>query len=60
MPFDDGMILNIAAIHHTFPDGSQFEGVGIAPDISVDIAPDDLRSGRDVVLNTALELAQQP
>src|SRR6516164_4711937 len=44
MPFDNGMILNIAAIHHTFPDGSQFEGVGIAPDISVDIAPDDLRS----------------
>jgi carboxyl-terminal processing protease len=60
IPFDNGMILNIAAIHHTFPDGSQFEGVGIVPDISVDIVPDDLRSGRDVVLKTALELAQQP
>jgi carboxyl-terminal processing protease len=58
--FDNGMILNIAAIHHTFPDGSQFEGIGIVPDVPVDITPDDLRSGRDVVLKTALELAQQP
>ena len=54
------MILDIAAIHHTFPDGSQFEGVGIAPDVPVDITPDDLRSGRDAVLKTALKLAQQP
>jgi carboxyl-terminal processing protease len=60
IPFDNGMILNIAAIHHTFPDGSQFEGVGIAPDVPVDITSDDLRSGRDVVLKTALDLAQQP
>jgi carboxyl-terminal processing protease len=58
--FDNGMILNIAAIHHTFPDGSQFEGVGIAPDVPVGIAPDDLRTGRDVVLKAALELAQHP
>jgi carboxyl-terminal processing protease len=60
IPFDNGMILNIAAIHHTFPDGSQFEGVGIAPDVPVDITPDDLRSGRDAVLKTALDLAQHP
>ena len=60
IPFDNGMILNIAAIHHTFPDGSQFEGVGIAPDVPVDMTPDDLRAGRDVVLKMALKLAQQP
>ena len=35
--FDNGMILNIAAVHHTFPNGSQFEGVGITPDILVEI-----------------------
>jgi len=58
--FDNGMILNIAATHHTFPDGSQFEGIGIAPDVPVDVTPDDLRSGRDVVLTRALELTQQP
>jgi carboxyl-terminal processing protease len=58
--FENGMILNIAAVHHTFPDGSQFEGVGIAPDIAVDVTPDDLRAPRDPVLKKALEIAQHP
>jgi carboxyl-terminal processing protease len=58
--FDNGMMLNVAAIHHTFPDGSQFEGVGIAPDVSVEVTPDDLRHNNDVVLQRAIELAQQP
>lgn len=57
---DNGMILNIAAVHHIFPDGSQFEGVGIQPDIPVDMTPEDLRTGRDPVLKKALEVAQQP
>ena len=56
--YDNGMILNIAAVRHTFPDGSRFEGVGIAPDVAVDLTPEDLRSGRDPVLQRALELAQ--
>ena len=56
--YDNGMILNIAAVHHTFPDGSQFEGVGISPDIPVEVTPDDLRAGRDPVLEKALEIAQ--
>jgi len=56
--YDNGMILNIAAVHHTFPDGSRFEGVGIAPDISVEVTPDDLRTGRDPALKKALEVAQ--
>jgi carboxyl-terminal processing protease len=57
--YDNGMMLNISAVRHTFPDGSQFEGVGIEPDVHVDLSPDDLRSGRDPVLKRALELAQQ-
>lgn len=56
--FPNGMTLNIAAVHHTFPDGSRFEGVGIVPDVPVEIRPEDLRAGRDVVLKRALELAQ--
>jgi len=56
--YDNGMILNIAAVHHTFPDGARFEGVGITPDISVEVTPDDLRTGRDPVLKKALEVAQ--
>jgi carboxyl-terminal processing protease len=57
--FENGMILNIAAVHHTFPDGSPFEGVGIAPDVAVDTTPSDLKAGRDPVLQKALEIAQQ-
>jgi len=56
--YENGMILNIAAVHHTFPDGSQFEGVGITPDVAVDLTPEDLRTGRDPVLQKALQLAQ--
>ncbi len=58
--FENGMILNIAAVRHTFPDGSQFEGVGITPDVPVPITADDLRSNRDPVLQKALELAKLP
>jgi carboxyl-terminal processing protease len=58
--YDNGMILNIAAVHHAFPDGSQFEGIGISPDISVEVTPDDLGAERDPVLKKALEIARQP
>jgi carboxyl-terminal processing protease len=58
--FENGMILNIAAVHHIFPDGSQFEGVGIAPDVQVEVTPEDLRAGRDPVLKKALEIAALP
>jgi carboxyl-terminal processing protease len=58
--YENGMILNISAVHHTFPDGSTFEGVGIKPDVSIDMTPEDLKAGRDPVLGRALELAQQP
>ena len=54
------MMLNIAAVHHTFPDGSQFEGVGIAPDVPVELTPDDLLAGRDPVLKKGVEIAQLP
>jgi len=57
--FDNGMMTNIAAVRHTFPDGSRFEGVGIAPDVEVPVTAQDLKSGKDVVLEKALEIAQQ-
>jgi carboxyl-terminal processing protease len=60
MDFENGMILNIAAVHHVFPDGSPFEGVGIAPDVPIETTPADLMAGRDPVLQKALDLAQQP
>jgi carboxyl-terminal processing protease len=55
--FENGMILNVAAVRHVFPDGSRFEGVGITPDIKVEITPEDLRAGRDPVLDKAVERA---
>jgi carboxyl-terminal processing protease len=60
LEFDNGMALNISAVHHIFPDGSQFEGVGITPEVPVEITPEDLRSGRDPVLKKALEISQLP
>jgi carboxyl-terminal processing protease len=58
--YPNGMMLNIAAVRHTFPDGSQFEGFGITPDVPIDPTPDDLRSSRDPVLKKAIELARLP
>jgi carboxyl-terminal processing protease len=56
----NGMMLNISAVRHTFPDGSQFEGVGITPDIGLENNAEDLRAGRDKVLAKAQEIAQAP
>jgi carboxyl-terminal processing protease len=56
--FENGMRLNVAATRHLFPDGSTFEGVGITPDVLVTPATQDLKNGKDVVLQKALELAQ--
>jgi carboxyl-terminal processing protease len=58
--FANGMMLNVSAVRHRFPDGSRFEGVGIAPDIAVVPTAADLRAARDVVLERALRAAREP
>lgn len=50
----DGFRTWIGAKRESFPDGSAFEGVGIAPDVEVIQLAVDLREGRDRVLNGAL------
>jgi carboxyl-terminal processing protease len=55
--FENGMVLNVASLRRTFPDGSRFEGVGIAPDVEIHPTVGDLKSGRDVVLDRAVALA---
>jgi carboxyl-terminal processing protease len=55
--FENGMMLNIASVRHTFPDGSRFEGVGIAPDIESQPTIEDLKAGKDVVLERAVAIA---
>ena len=52
----DGMALGLGAKRESFPDGREFEGVGIAPDVLVHATADDVRSGRDRALEKAREL----
>ena len=58
--FHNGMTLKIAVKRQYFPDGSEFEGVGIKPDIEARPTIQDLRNGRDPVLEKALQLAARP
>src|SRR6202790_9670 len=58
--FGNGMTLRIAAKRYLFPDGSEFEGIGIKPDIEVNTTTEDLQAGRDPVFQRALELASNP
>jgi len=56
----NGMSLRVAVKRYFFPDGSEFEGVGIKPDIEVHTTIKDLKNGRDLVLEKALDLAAKP
>ncbi len=51
--FDNGMLLLIGAKRASFPDGMPFEGVGIKPDVEVQLTAEDLAKGRDGALETA-------
>jgi len=54
------MKIAIAAKRQYFPDGAEFEGVGIKPDFEVRPSVEDMRNGRDVALEKALALAEKP
>jgi carboxyl-terminal processing protease len=56
--FEDGIGFRVGARRVAFPDGSPFEGIGIAPDEVIRPTPEDLRAGRDPVLARALGLAR--
>jgi carboxyl-terminal processing protease len=58
--FHNGMSFRIAVKRYYFPDGSEFEGVGVKPDIEVHTTIGDLKNGRDPILEKALELAAKP
>jgi carboxyl-terminal processing protease len=58
--FHNGMTLHIAIKRQYFPDGSEFEGVGIKPDVEVHPTIQSLKSGHDVILEKALALAENP
>jgi carboxyl-terminal processing protease len=52
-----GMSVAIGAVRYRFPDGTDFEGVGITPHIAIDRTVADFVSNRDPVLERARELA---
>jgi len=58
--FRNGMSLRIAVKRDYFPDGSEFEGVGIKPDVEARPSIEALKAGQDVVLEKALEMAGKP
>jgi carboxyl-terminal processing protease len=45
----------ICTKHNRFPDGGEFVGVGVKPEIPVKVTIADVRAGRDPVLEAALE-----
>jgi len=58
--FHNGMRLTIAVKRQYFPDGAEFEGVGIKPDVEVHPSIEMLKTVQDVMLEKALELAGKP
>lgn len=58
--FGNGITISVSAKRAWFPDGSQFEGVGIAPDVLVRPSREDYTSTRDRVMEAALRVARTP
>jgi carboxyl-terminal processing protease len=52
-----GMSVAVGAVRYRFPDGSPFEGIGIAPDVTVERRLSDVVGDRDAVLARGEELA---
>lgn len=60
-PVPGGGKLAYSEVGFILPDGRRIEGTGVVPDIAVPIAPEDLRLGRDRVLETAVaQIARAP
>ena len=56
--FGNGMRLMVGSVRYNFPDGSEFESVGIMPTLQIETRAEDLRSGTDPILAAALKIAQ--
>ena len=52
--FGDGISLGIGTKRAYMPDGSEFEGIGIKPNIEILVTRDDLYRGKDRVMERAL------
>jgi C-terminal processing protease CtpA/Prc len=54
-----GYFLRVCTKKDSFPDGKEFVGVGIEPDIKITSSRKDIIEGRDVVLEKAIEVLQK-
>ncbi len=52
----EGGMVKICTKRDTYPDGREFVGVGIIPDVEIHPSPADIATDRDVVLEKALEV----
>lgn len=52
--FGDGISIGIGTKRAFMPNGSEFEGIGIVPDIAVPVQREDLYSGKDRALERAM------
>ena len=55
----DESVLQVTEQRFVSPGGAQLDGVGVAPDVSVDMTDEDLQNDRDPQLAKALELVVQ-
>lgn len=52
------VIALICTKHDTYPDGKEFVGVGVIPDVELQPTLEDVTSGRDVILEKGIEVAK--
>jgi carboxyl-terminal processing protease len=50
----------VCTAHCTYPDGSEFVGIGVLPDIEARATISDIRNGRDPVLDAAVKQLKRP
>ena len=51
-----GVKARVCTIHYTYPDGREFVGVGVIPDVEIHPTAVDIATDRDVILEKAVEL----
>ncbi len=56
LALQDGSSVKLTVARWVLPDGSSLDKEGLSPDISVELAEDDIKSGRDPQLEKALEV----
>jgi carboxyl-terminal processing protease len=59
VPLADGSMMQVTQNRFVSPSGAQLDGVGVTPDIPVDMTDSDIENDRDPQLQQALETVAQ-